>query len=169
MNQSTQYWIKQLELSPHPEGGYFREIFRSSEQIPHPSLPDRYTGSRCLYTAIYFLLGSKDISAFHKLKSDEIWHFYDGSPLDIYIISPETGNLTIHRLGKHLEKNETLQLCIPKEHWFAAELVENGDYALVGCTTAPGFEYEDFELGQERLLIKQYPEYAKLIKRLTKR
>ena len=105
------YWIKSLELIEHPEGGYFRETYRSPEAICKDSLPARYEGDRSFSTSIYFLLIGEQFSAFHQLKSDELWHFYVGSPLTIHIID-EDGNYSTTKLGRDLEKGEVFQTAI---------------------------------------------------------
>src|SRR5688572_2831422 len=128
MEKSAEYWIEQLHLEPHPEGGYFRENYRSPGVIPADGLPN-YFGSRSFSTAIYFLLKGSDFSAFHKIKSDEIWHYYAGCSLNLHVLLPE-GTLITKTLGVDLEKGENLQIVIPANHWFAAQPAEEESYAL---------------------------------------
>ena len=123
--------IKILCLQKHPEGGYFREVYRSDEIIDKNALSERFNGSRNISTSIYFLLKSGDKSDFHRIKSDEIWHFYSGSSLTIYIINKE-GNLNKVKLGCDPSNDELFQYTVPKECWFAAEVNEQDSYALVG-------------------------------------
>ena len=167
MNEKAKYYINKLKLQKHPEGGYFNEIYRSGEMFEASVLPERYMGDRAFSTSIYFLLDGKDISTFHKLQSDEIWHFYDGSPVRIYIITPERA-LEERVLGYNLDNNETLQTVINKDSWFGAELVDKSSFCLVGCTVSPGFDFQDFEMGKRELLLKEYPEFSGTILRLTK-
>ena len=167
MNEKAKYYIDKLKLQKHPEGGYFNEIYRSGEIFEASVLPERYIGDRAFSTSIYFLLNGKDISVFHKLQSDEIWHFYDGSPVRIYIITPEH-TLEERILGYNLDNNETLQTVINKHSWFGAELIDKSSFSLVGCTVSPGFDFQDFEMGKREQLLKEYPEFSRTILRLTK-
>ncbi len=166
MTRSAKYWIKKLNLSKHPEGGYFREVYRSKEFINKKSLPARYTSFRSFSTSIYFLLESHEFSAFHRLKSDEIWHFYDGSPLSLLIIE-KTGVLKKIKLGKTPENNEVFQAVIEKGNWFAAKVNEPDSFSLIGCTVAPGFDFEDFELGKKSKLVELYPQHSDIIESFT--
>ena len=138
------YWIDKLQMIKHPEGGYFKETYRSNEVLETRELPKRYESERCFGTSIYFLLTIESVSNFHRLKSDELWHFHQGGVARIHFISPE-GEYYHKDIGADFEKGETLQVIIPKNSWFAAEVI-TGDFILVGCTVAPGFEFQDFEL-----------------------
>ncbi len=155
-------WIKKLNLLPHPEGGYYKEVYRSEEEVIGEFLPGDRSGVRSVSTAIYFLLEGTDFSAFHRIKSDEIWHFYAGGSLLIYAID-EKGLLTEY----HLNSEIPMQI-IPKNNWFAAELMDKNTFALVGCTVAPGFDFEDFEMGKQKNLIEKFPQHTALIKQLSK-
>ena len=161
------YWIRNLGLIEHPEGGYFREIYRSPEAISKDSLPARYQGGRSFSTSIYFLLMRDQFSALHRLKSDELWHFYMGSPLTIHIVD-EDGNYSTTKLGRDLEKGEVFQTAIEAGSWFGAAVDDVFSYSLVGCTVAPGFDSADFELGDREELSKRYPEHRTIIERLTR-
>ena len=165
MHPKAKQYIKQLQLKKHPEGGYFREVYRSGERILPTHLPKRYKSSRNFSTSIYFLLEGRQFSSFHLLQSDELWHFYDGSSVLLYIIN-QKGELTVKKLGR--DQDSELQLTIEKQNWFAAELEDKKSFALFGCTVSPGFEFEDFELGKRDELIKKFPQHSSLIKRLTK-
>ena len=165
MHPKAQKYIKQLQLKKHPEGGYFREVYRSAELILPQHLPKRYTSSRNFSTSIYFLLQEMQFSSFHILKSDELWHFYDGWKVLLYVINKD-GELVTKKLGK--DKDCQLQLTIEKQNWFAAELEDKKSFTLFGCTVSPGFEFEDFQLGKRDELIKKFPQHSALIKRLTK-
>lgn len=163
---TAQYWIKKLQLQKHPEGGYFREVYRSDELIPKHSLHERYSGERNHGTSIYFLITNTEFSAFHRIKSDETWHFYHGSSITIYIID-ENGKYSTVRLGSNPEKDEAFQYTIPHSTWFAVSVDEPDSYALVGCTVAPGFHFNDFELGERENLLRLYPKYEAVIKKFT--
>lgn len=163
----AQYWIDCLELEEHPEGGYFRETHRSIEKVAGEHLPARYDGARRMSTAIYFLIKGDRPSHFHRLKSEEIWHFYTGSAVTLHIINSD-GLLSHLRLGPDFEKGEVFQGIIHAGFWFAAEVDDPGQYALVGCTVAPGFEFDDFEMGSRASLVAAYPAHRTIIERLTR-
>lgn len=158
--------IEKLNLLPHPEGGYYREVYRSNEKISTRGLPPRYSTERTFSTSIYYLLQSDQFSSFHKIKSDEIWHFYSGSPIAIHLFFQDRKYEKVI-MGNKIEDNQLLQYVIPKETWFAAEPIDKDSYSLVGCGVAPGFEFEDFELAERKDLSKIFPDYEKLISRLT--
>lgn len=164
MDPKARYYIDKLGLEKHPEGGYYREIYRAGEMFFTETIPAKKLNKKNISTSIYFLLNGRDKSLFHRLKSDEIWHFYDGCDVKIYIIDIE-GNLSDVQLGK---SSEVFQFVIPKNNWFAAELTDKNSFALVGCTVSPGFDFNDFELADRIKLLKKYPEYERLIKRFTK-
>ncbi len=159
--------IDGLHLEPHPEGGYFKRVHYCAEQLPAAALPNRYLGSRQLYSSIYYLLGPGDFSAFHRLKSDEIWHFFEGESLAVHLISPD-GTYVLHHLGKDLSKGEHFQIVIPHGTWFAAEPSISTAYALIGCTVVPAFEYHDFELATAIELVSLFPQHSNLINRLCR-
>ena len=166
--KTAAYWIEKLELRQHPEGGWFKETYRSSECILKENLPQRYPSPRCFSTTIYYLLEGNDRSVFHRLKSDETWHFYAGdSSIRLFIISPE-GKLTRHLAGANPDNDEVFQLLIPQNHWFAAELTNLEGYALIGCTVAPGFEFDDFEMGKRSEMARTFPQHQELIQKMTK-
>lgn len=159
------YWIEKLDMIQHPEGGYFKETFRAEEKTAADQLPDRYATERCISTSIYFLLTTESVSNFHRLNSDEIWHFHTGGAARIHMISPE-GVYGYKDIGTSLEEGQQLQVIIPRHTWFAAEVI-SGYYILVGCTVAPGFEFEDFELAQRNALSEEHPDLSSLIERFT--
>lgn len=165
--RTIQYWVDHLRLRPHPEGGYFRETFRSGEVYEQDALPCRYDAPRNYYTAIYFLITANSFSAFHRLKSDEIWHFYDGDSLELIRID-ETGKLVEQVLGNDPEQGENLQIRMSRGQWFAARVKTDDEFSLVGCTVAPGFEFADFELADTAKLKKQFPEHGEIIDELTR-
>lgn len=163
--ESAQYWIDKLDMIQHPEGGYFKETFRADEKTRADHLPDRYCTQRCVSTSIYFLLTTESVSNFHRLNSDEIWHFHTGGTSRIHMISPE-GVYSHKDIGSSLEEGQQFQVVIPRHSWFAAEVISR-DFILVGCTVAPGFEFEDFELAQRSTLSKEQPALSSLIERFT--
>jgi len=164
--KKAEYWIKKLQLKPHPEGGFFKEIYRSETKLSEKSLPTRYSGNRDAVTSIYYLLKGKEISKFHRLKSDEIWHYFTGSPLTIHILT-NTGTYQKVTLGPDIEKNMSFQCVIRHDQWFGATVDDPSFFTLVGCTVAPGFDFNDFELANKIDLIKQYPSHSDIINRLT--
>lgn len=167
MPKDAAYWIQHLSLTPHPEGGYYGVTYKSDLSIPHSALPSRFAGDRFACTAIYFLLQGNDFSAFHRIASDEIWHFYDGSSLLVHAISPE-GHYSEILLGNKPEAGEVFQGVVKAGWWFASRLRDQSSYALVGCTVAPGFDFAEFELGTGSELIRLYPQHQPLIQSLTR-
>ncbi|WP_456405437.1 cupin domain-containing protein [Caldithrix abyssi] len=171
--KSKTFWINRLNLIPHPEGGFYSEVYRSDEFIPLSALNKRYSKAHRMGTSIYFLLPGDSFSAFHRLKSDELWHFYTGHTVILYLLYPD-GQLEKKLLGPDIESGEQFQVLIPYGVWFAAQ-VHNGVasdpfcYALVGCTVAPGFEFEDFELARRDDLLSQFPEHEDIILRFTRK
>jgi len=161
------YWIDKLQLTRHVEGVAFREIYRSELVIPRHSLPLFFQGDRPASTHIYFLLANGEFSAFHRIAADELWHFYSGDPLLVHEIT-HSGRLVTHRLGNDPEKGESFFAVIRGGSWFASTLANGGEYTLVGCTVAPGFDFSDFELAECEALAAQYPEHGELIRSLTR-
>ena len=146
--KTAQDWIKALRLAKHPEGGYYRETYRSTATI----------GDRAVSTAIYFLLPAGEVSALHRIKSDELWHFYGGNSLTIHSIAGRYSTIELSA--------DNPQAVVPAGNWFGAT-VETG-YALVGCTVAPGFDFRDFEIADRTALLAAYPQHRQVIERLTK-
>ncbi|HEY0611769.1 MAG TPA: cupin domain-containing protein [Chitinophaga sp.] len=165
--KTADYWREQLQLTTHVEGGSFRETYRSGWILHKSTLPPGMKGNRHASTCIYFLLEYGDFSAFHRIAADEIWHFYDGEPLSIYEID-DAGHLHIHKLGRNLHLGEQLQVVITAGNWFAARVDVPGGFTLAGCTVAPGFDFEDFELAQREKLRALYPQHKELIATLTR-
>lgn len=164
---TAQDWIQHLQLQPHPEGGYFRETYRATESIRREHLPTRFTGSRAFSTAIYFLLQGNDFSALHRIKQDEMWHFYEGTTLAISVIDPN-GQLSIIRLGRDVQAGEVPQAVVPAGCYFGARVVNSDSYALTGCTVAPGFDFADFEMPTRQALLDIYPQHREIIEKLTR-
>jgi predicted cupin superfamily sugar epimerase len=160
------YLIKKLRLERHPEGGYYREAYRSPEAIYQKALPRRYDGPRVFSASIFYLLRSDEVSYFHRLRSDEIWHFYRGSRLSVFVLSP-AGKVSRIRLGRNSKAGEIFQALVPAGHWFGAAVGRPNSYSLVGCTVAPGFDFLDFELGRRDELLALYPRHRAIINKLT--
>jgi predicted cupin superfamily sugar epimerase len=160
-------WIAALELVRHPEGGFFRETYRSHEVLTRHCLPARFTGDRALSTAIYYLLKGEDFAALHRVKQDELWHFYDGSSLTIHVVDP-TSTYSAMTLGRDLRKGNIPQAVITAGSLFGATVDDKRAYSLVGCTVAPGFDFADFEMPGREPLCQQYPQHRELIERLTR-
>jgi predicted cupin superfamily sugar epimerase len=146
-----QEFIEKLGLSPHPEGGYFREVYRASEIIPKEALPQRFSGDRHMATSIYYLLCQGQRSRLHRIHSDETWHFYAGDPLQVVMVSPE-GDVSEVLLGSDLAKGQVFQYTVPAGLWFGACLPAGSQFSLVGCTVAPGFDFQDFSFADHALL-----------------
>jgi predicted cupin superfamily sugar epimerase len=160
-NQSAAEWISQLDLQPHPEGGFYKEVFRSQQNVNR-------TGEdtiRNACTAIYYLLEGEDYSGFHRIKSDEIWFFHKGVPLYIHVIS-ENGDHEVQELSDLPTGN--LSLTVPAGLWFAAEIPSKVDYALVSCAVAPGFEFSEFEMANKEDLRNTYHRYTDLFDKLCR-
>lgn len=153
---SAENWIEKLDLSPHPEGGFYKETYRSSTEC----------AGRSASTAIYFLLRAQDVSHFHRIDADEMWHFYEGEPLTVNMLFPDgsSGHFT---LGRNIDAGEVFQKYVPKGVWFGAQVQTEGRYSLVGCTVAPAFEFSGFEMATREALLKDYPDHEDLIKQLT--
>jgi uncharacterized protein len=154
---SAHYWIKSLDLIAHPEGGYYKEVFASG---------DRTSNNRNLYTSIYFLLHSNEISHFHRLKSDELWYFHSGSSLTVHIID-ESGRYFEKKLGLNIEENEAPQVLVPKNSIFGSSVEGEDNFSLVGCMVSPGFIFEEFELFTKNELLEKYPQHSDIIKKMA--
>lgn len=160
------YYVEALRMKPHPEGGYFAETYRSAETIPQAALPDRFRGERVFSTAIYFLLEKQHISALHRIQADEVWHFYAGGPLEVFVID-EAGELTVIRLGSNVGQGEVFQAVVPADTWFGSKPADGSDFSLVGCTVAPGFDFADFEMADRSTLLAAFPQHSTIINQLT--
>ncbi len=158
-------WIQQLALKPHPEGGFFRETYRSFGQVSGAALTPSRKGPRAFSTAIYFLLKKRQVSRFHRILSDEIWHFYYGDPLRIHFLFPD-GNYAFQDLGVS-SRQSSFQVIVPAGVWFGASLHSGSRYALLGCTVAPGFDFSDFEMAKRKKLLREYPDNAEIVRALT--
>ncbi|ENK0838681.1 MULTISPECIES: cupin domain-containing protein [Clostridium] len=164
--KDANYFIEKLDMTAHPEGGYYKESFISAENITDSDLTTTFEDKRILWTSIYFLLRNGEVSNFHRLKSDEMWYYHSGSPLTIYMITPE-GEFITEQLGLDIEKGEKPQVLVPKNYIFGSAMNNKG-YALVGCMVSPGFEFRDFELFERDTLLNLYPKYKETIEKLTR-
>lgn len=159
--------IRELGLTPHPEGGFYRETWRDALRVTRPDGAERSAS-----TGIYYMLSGNAFSAWHRIRADEAWHFYAGTPIHVHVLEDD-GVMTIHRLGNPLThaSEYAFQAVVPAGRWFAAERVGDAEgFALVGCTVAPGFEFSEFEMaGAEDIaaLVEAYPKHAEDIARLA--
>ena len=162
---TAKQFIEHYRLQPHPEGGWYKETYRSTETVPASSLTQRFGGERNFSTAIYFLLEQGNFSAFHKIKSDECWHFYAGQTLQVYVLHDD-GKMEIIKLGSDIMSGELFQYVVPANCWFASRPAPKSDFCFVGCTVSPGFDFEDFEMAKTETLIELFPLHEKIIKEL---
>ncbi|HEY8400764.1 MAG TPA: cupin domain-containing protein [Cytophagaceae bacterium] len=160
MSIDYSHYIEQLGLAKHPEGGYYKEIYR----CPAETSIDQE--NRNLATSIYFLLTSSDVSKLHRLKSDEIWYYHAGAPLSIYLIHPD-GKLEILKLGIEITRGYYPQAIIPAGCIFGAKVDNEDSFTLIGCMVSPGFDFKDFELPPREILLQKYPDHSEIIKQLT--
>lgn len=149
--------VRLLRLQPHREGGFFRETYRCAERFPGRAFP----GGRSISTAILFLLPAGAVSRLHRIRSDEVWHFHAGGPLTVVELDPVSGRTRRTTLG-----TGRCQHVVRAGTWFGAELAPGTEYALVGCTVAPGFDYRDFELADREALLRAFPRRRAAIERL---
>ena len=163
----AQYWVAKLQLTPHPEGGFYRETYRSDMVVAREALPSGFAGPRAASTAIYFLIEGENFSAFHRLRSDEVWHYYAGSPLRVHVLDPG-GAYSSLTLGNNPDARQVPQAVVPAQCWFASHVADWRSWALVGCTVAPGFDFADFEIGERVKLTQRYPHHKEIIQRLTR-
>jgi predicted cupin superfamily sugar epimerase len=163
--KTAEYWIEQLKLQEHPEGGFYKETYRATELIPVSGLPARFAADRTHSTAIYFLLRAQDCSLFHRIKSDELWHFHAGGSLTIYVL--QDGKCETKILGTDIARGESLQIVVPANCWFGAKVNDPHGYVLSGCTVAPGFDFADFELADRDELLDEFSEHRVVIEQLT--
>jgi predicted cupin superfamily sugar epimerase len=152
--------VEALGLQPHPEGGFYRETFRASLAVTAPQ------GARAASTAIYFLLPAGSFSALHRVRSDEVWHHYDGDPLDLHLLTADASHSVV-RLGRDLRRGEKPQAVVPAGVWQAA-VPAGSRFTLCGCTVAPGFDFADFEMPSRADLLGVFPALPELIARLTR-
>ncbi|MEZ0542973.1 cupin domain-containing protein [Fibrella arboris] len=163
-------YIAVFGMESHPEGGHYVQTYQATENIPHHALPDRFGGDRPYSTAIYFLLENHQRSALHRIQSDEVWHFYAGGPLNVYMIEPVLGTLHTIRLGTNPNRGELFQAVVPAGYWFGAKpvgLPSDPPFSLVGCTVAPAFNFAEFKLGDKASMLALFPHHEAIIDLLT--
>ncbi len=163
MPERKEQLVELLKLEPHPEGGFYKEVYRSEESINYDS--GQFPDGRNYCTSIYYLLGSDDISRFHRIKSDETWHHYEGSSVTIHIIH-EDGLYEALYLGKNLENNQFPQQTVPAGAWFGVTVDTPDSFALCGCTVSPGFDFQDFQMADRYMMLQAFPEHEAIIKKL---
>jgi uncharacterized protein len=157
-----------LDLKPLPdEGGFYAESYRSEEKSGAGCLPGRYRGERRFGTAIYFLLTRETFSALHRLASDEVYHFYLGDPVELLCLR-EDGSGEVVTMGTDLNAGMRPQITVPRGAWQGSRVRPGGEFALLGTTMAPGFEFADFELANLALLLERYPKFSEMIRELTR-
>ena len=163
----AQRWIEYLQMQPHPEGGWYRQIYRSGEMVSQQCLPERFTGGRVFSTAIFYLLNNKEFSALHRIRQDELWHFYDGTSLTIHVIDG-AGDYSTIRLGRDMDSGERPLAVVPAGCLFGAGMNDPESFTLVGCTVAPGFTFEDFDMPGREQLLGLYPQHRYIIEKFTR-
>ncbi len=160
--------IALLALKPHPEeGGFFRETYRSALAFPESALSSGSTGPHCAGTAIFYLLSDSAFSALHRLPTEEVFHFYLGSPVELLILDPDGGG-RMEILGTDLGAGMRPQVVVPAGHWQGSRVRPGGDWALLGTTMSPGFEFSDFERGRRAELVATHPDFRDEIESLTR-
>ena len=147
--------VARLGLLPHPEGGFYRETYRSTEVLPRAALPERFAGPRAISTAILYLLPEGAKSRFHRIASDELWYFHLGGPLELIELSPD-GEVETTILGGDLSRGEVLQKAVAAGRWFGARPRPGAGWCLVGCSVAPGFDFADFQMGRRAELLAAF-------------
>lgn len=164
MRHSAEFWIEHLRLEPHPEGGYFRETHRSPVTVHPPG----FGGPRRLTTTIYFMLKAGQFSQLHRLRAEEVWHFYTGSSLTLHQIH-SSGRYVTARVGPHADQGQQFHTVVPSGLWFGATVddTQPGAFSLVACTCSPGFEFEDFTLANREEMLERFPAHAGVVRMLT--
>lgn len=164
--ETAAQWVAALSLLPHPEGGYFKETYRANDMLPVGVFGDRFSGPRNACTGIYYLLEAGDFSAFHRIRSDEMWHFYAGGALELHMLD-QRGHRMV-RIGRDVLNGEVLQFVVPAGTWFAATPAPASAFSLLGCTVSPGFDFADFEMAGASDLTQRYPAHADIVTRFSR-
>ena len=167
MTATARTTIQTLQLLPHPEGGFYKETYRSQQSITVARHGHSALAARSVSTGIYFLLESGNFSAFHRICSDEMWHFYAGDALEVLELA-DTGALRCTRLGPDLGRGEVFQHVVSAHTWFASRVAAGGAFSLVGCTVAPGFDFADFDMAERAALLAKFPQHRQTITELTR-
>ena len=160
--------IEKFKLEAHPEGGYFYENYRCSGKVNISNFWKGAKGFRSYSTGIYFLLDKNQFSAFHRIKQDEMWHFYAGSTLLLHMINEE-GNYKLVKIGNNIIEDNFFQYVVPSGTWFSSEVEDKNSFSFCGCTVSPGFDFKDFEMPSRKKLLSKFPNQQKIITRLTHR
>lgn len=169
INAEIDQLITTFQLQAHPEGGHYVRTFASKQNVRSCDRKRYEDDVRCAGSAIYYAIKGNDFSAWHHIKSDEIWHYYKGSAIRLYVLL-ENGELQIHCLGDPaIQTGAQFQIAIPGDTWFAAENINTHQSSFVGCTVSPGFEFADFQLANRDELIAMYPQHREIISRLTRK
>lgn len=168
MDEVVRRIVERFALEPHPEGGFFREVYRSSTSLDHPGIESRAASQRAAGTLIYYLLSGTDFSAFHRVRhSDEIWHLYAGGPIDIFVIDAD-GQLDRRQLTTDISNGQPTTV-VPADRWQSARLAAGSAWAFGGCSVAPGFDFADFELPSLDFLLEHFPQHETTIRELTRK
>ena len=162
----AEWWVSTLGLSPHPEGGFYTETYRSPVVVDGDSLPEQYSGPRSLMTSILFLLTDKGCSRFHRLRGDELWCYQAGGTIVLHTLDAD-GAYRAEEIGPRPHQGQQIQVSVPGGSWLGAEVKQGEEYALLACIVAPGFEFEDFELATREELLTEYAGQREVIERLT--
>ena len=160
VHPDAERWIRALGLAPHPEGGWFRETYRSAERLAASALPSRFDGERSLATSIAYLLAAGECSHFHRLRADETWWHHAGGAMHLYCLGEPSQPVVVG--------SDSPQATVPHGTWFAAEPEPGASFALVGCGVAPGFEFTDFQLGRRADLLAAFPRDRVIVERFTR-
>ncbi|MGB0130754.1 cupin domain-containing protein [Chlorobium sp.] len=165
---AADFWIERLGLEAHPEGGFYRETYRSGPSYDF-SDAGPFRGPRNYATAIHYLLKTGERSRLHRIHSDELWFFHAGEPLDVHVFPPD-GPPSSFTLGCSPDRGELLQAAVAAESWFGAchplQRAPEEGYSLVSCVVAPGFDFRDFSFAAKEPLLEKYPEFSAIIDRL---
>jgi len=165
MTQDAEYWIRNLKLTRHIEGGYFRETYKSQEKIKKQCLPTRYIDERHYYTTIYYLIKSGEVSKIHKILSDEVWYFHAGTSATIYIFGSNQ-SLIRKQIGLNILEHEYPQVLVTRNTFFACTVNKPNSYILVSCQVSPGFNYDDYTIPEKNWMKENYPKYSDIIEKL---
>lgn len=165
MHPSVHQLVTHFQMESHPEGGYYKEVYRSKGVLALQSETGLISRHYC--TSIYFLLPGNTFSAFHRIKSDELWHFYAGDPIEIFVLNKDK-KLEVILLGNRPERGEVFQAVVEGGCWFASRTSNQEGYGLAGCTVSPGFDFEDFEMAERAQLLQEFPGYETIIQELTR-
>lgn len=164
--KTIEYWKKHLDLKPHPEGGFYHEPHRNTFKVDKEKLPGNYSSDPDLVTTCHFLLPKGDVSLFHRIPSNEIWHHLGGESLVVVELTEE--GLKETRLGPNVDEGEKLEYVVPGGVWFGAFIPDDSSYALVNCICAPAFDFADFEIATRDQLLAKFPNHKEVIEKLTK-